>query len=67
MASTRKRFIAGATCPKCQSQDTLMMWREDKIDVVECVNCGDQQRQAGEVASEHVRQKEQVIGIFTPE
>ncbi|BBU97891.1 MULTISPECIES: YheV family putative zinc ribbon protein [Providencia] len=67
MASTRKRFIAGATCPKCKSQDTLMMWREDKIDVVECVNCGDQQRQAGDEATGHVRQKEQVIGIFTPE
>ena len=51
MASTRKRFIAGATCPKCKSQDTLMMWREDKIDVVECVNCGDQQRQAGDEAT----------------
>ncbi|EJD6376920.1 MULTISPECIES: YheV family putative zinc ribbon protein [Providencia] len=67
MASIRKRFIAGATCPKCKSQDTLMMWREDKIDVVECVNCGDQQRQAGDEATGHVRQKEQVIGIFTPE
>ncbi|ETT03029.1 YheV family putative metal-binding protein [Providencia sp. PROV188] len=67
MAATRKRFIAGATCPKCKSQDTLMMWREDKIDVVECVNCGDQQRQAEGDATEHVRKQEQVIGIFTPE
>ncbi|HGM9948502.1 TPA: YheV family putative zinc ribbon protein [Providencia rettgeri] len=67
MASIRKRFIAGAICPKCKSQDTLMMWREDKIDVVECVNCGDQQRQTGDEATGHVRQKEQVIGIFTPE
>ncbi len=67
MASTRKRFIAGATCPKCRSQDTLMMWREDKIDIVECVNCGDQQRQADDGATEHVRKQEKVIGIFTPE
>lgn len=67
MSSTRKRFIAGAVCPKCQSQDTLMMWREDKIDVVECVNCGDQQRQVDDIATPHVRKQEQVIGIFTPE
>lgn len=67
MAATRKRFIAGATCPKCKSQDTLMMWREDKIDVVECVSCGDQQRQTDGDATEHVRKQEQVIGIFTPE
>lgn len=67
MAATRKRFIAGATCPKCHSQDTLMMWREDKVDVVECVHCGDQKRQTEDGAQEHVRKQEQVIGIFTPE
>lgn len=67
MSSTRKRFIAGATCPKCQSQDTLMMWREDKIDIVECVKCGEQQRQINDEATPHVRKQEKVIGIFTPE
>ncbi|EKT61039.1 YheV family putative zinc ribbon protein [Providencia sneebia] len=67
MSATRKRFIAGAICPKCKSQDTLMMWREDKIDIVECVNCGDQQRQEDSDATPHVRKQEKVIGIFTPE
>ena len=36
--AVRKRFIAGAKCPSCQAQDTLAMWRENNIDVVECVS-----------------------------
>lgn len=39
MSATRKRFIAGAVCPHCQAQDTLKMWREDKVDIVECAQC----------------------------
>ena len=33
--AVRKRFIAGAKCPSCQAQDTLAMWRENNIDIVE--------------------------------
>ncbi len=38
--AVRKRFIAGAKCPACQAQDSLAMWRENNVDVVECVECG---------------------------
>ena len=34
----RKRFIAGAKCPACQAQDSMAMWRENNIDIVECVS-----------------------------
>lgn len=64
--SNRKRFIAGAVCPECQAQDTLAMWREDNVDVVQCVTCGHLERQADAHAEQHVRKDEQVIGIFTP-
>ncbi len=37
MATTRKRFIAGAVCPKCKAMDTLALWQEDQVEVVECV------------------------------
>ncbi|PLL68753.1 hypothetical protein CWN05_20695, partial [Klebsiella pneumoniae] len=40
--AVRKRFIAGAKCPACQAQDSLAMWRENNVDVVECVKCGHQ-------------------------
>ncbi|EHQ8521153.1 YheV family putative metal-binding protein, partial [Salmonella enterica subsp. enterica serovar Typhi] len=42
----RKRFIAGAKCPACQAQDTMAMWRENNVDIVECVKCGHQMREA---------------------
>lgn len=63
----RKRFIAGAVCPECQAPDTLAMWREDHVDVVQCVQCGHMQRQTDARVDPHVRKDEQVIGIFTPQ
>ncbi|EEP95590.1 hypothetical protein yaldo0001_31640 [Yersinia aldovae ATCC 35236] len=47
--------------------DTLALWREDQVEVVECVKCGHHQRQTDEQVSQHVRAHEQVIGIFHPE
>ncbi len=67
MSATRKRFIAGAVCPHCKAQDTLKMWREDKVDIVECAKCGHQQRQTEDEVNSLVRENEQVIGIFTPQ
>lgn len=64
---TRKRFIAGAVCPQCNALDTLALWREDQVEVVECVKCGHHQRQTDEQVNKHVRPHEQVIGIFPPE
>ena len=46
MMAVRKRFIAGAKCPACQAQDSLAMWRENNVDIVECVKCGHQMREA---------------------
>lgn len=65
--SVRKRFIAGAVCPRCQAQDSLAMWREQGVDVVQCVHCGHQMREADKQARESVRSNEQVIGIFHPD
>ncbi|EOW6410131.1 YheV family putative zinc ribbon protein [Cronobacter sakazakii] len=65
--AVRKRFIAGAVCPKCQAQDSLAMWRENQVDIVECVKCGHQMRAADKEVREKVRKDEQVIGIFHPD
>ncbi|MDY0972008.1 YheV family putative zinc ribbon protein [Siccibacter turicensis] len=65
--SQRKRFIAGAVCPACKAQDSMAMWRENSVDVVECVKCGHQMREADKAVREHVRKEEQVIGIFHPD
>jgi uncharacterized metal-binding protein (TIGR02443 family) len=67
MPVTRKRFIAGAVCPSCTGLDTLAVRREDQVEVVECVKCGHQQRQAEAQVEKHLRPQEQVIGTFRPE
>jgi len=38
--STKKRFIAGVTCPKCSVMDKLRAFSEDGVDFRECVSCG---------------------------
>ncbi|AHG19934.1 hypothetical protein Z042_10045 [Chania multitudinisentens RB-25] len=67
MSATRKRFIAGAVCPSCNAIDTLAIWREDRVEVVECVQCKHHQRQTEAQVEKHIRPQEQVIGIFHPE
>lgn len=34
-----KRFIAGATCPSCHTQDTLYWSKDTKGDYVACTRC----------------------------
>ena len=61
----KKRFIAGAACPKCKAIDTMMLYKEQGVEKVECVSCGYQQSQTDdEVAA--VSQGD-VIVIFKPE
>ncbi|MDG0968739.1 MAG: YheV family putative zinc ribbon protein [Porticoccaceae bacterium] len=38
--STKKRFIAGVTCPKCAVMDKLQAYSEGGVDYRECVSCG---------------------------
>ncbi|MCC4265472.1 YheV family putative zinc ribbon protein [Oceanimonas baumannii] len=61
----RKRFIAGAVCPQCQSADTMMLYMEHGVEKVECVNCGHHQSQA-EAKTESAAGGD-IIGIFRPE
>ena len=40
MTQTKKRFIAGAVCPKCSAMDRIVMFKIDDKDYRECVECG---------------------------
>ncbi|GAA0343474.1 YheV family putative zinc ribbon protein [Bowmanella denitrificans] len=62
----RKRFIAGATCPKCQAMDTLMLYMQNNIEHVECVSCGHKQSQPQDQVKAATRSSESVIGVFKP-
>ena len=63
----KKRFIAGAKCPKCNEVDTMALTKDNGIETVTCVSCGEQMTQPEEHVEKSVRAQEQVIGIFTPE
>lgn len=62
----KKRFIAGATCPECKESDSVMLYSEDGVEVMECVACGHLQRQAPEPVQAQAGGAE-VIGVFKPE
>lgn len=37
--TVKKRFIAGAVCPKCKAMDRIVMYRKNDKDFRECVEC----------------------------
>ncbi|MFT5161962.1 MAG: putative metal-binding protein (TIGR02443 family) [Alteromonadaceae bacterium] len=63
----KKRFIAGATCPKCQAIDTMMLYKQNNVEKVECVQCGHTMTQPENSVNASTRQFEQVIGVFKPD
>lgn len=67
MMAIRKRFIAGAMCPVCRVQDTMAMWREGDVDIVQCVKCGYQMRKSDNDSPVRKLSKQQLIGIFHPD
>lgn len=37
--SIKRRFMAGAVCPRCSTQDTIVVYNVDGKDFRECVSC----------------------------
>jgi len=63
----KKRFIAGASCPKCSQQDTLRWWIENNIELVECVECEYQEQRKPQVVEKTEHAQQEMIGIFKPD
>ena len=38
--SNKRRFVAGAVCPRCSEMDKLVVYSEEGHDYRECVACG---------------------------
>lgn len=38
--SSKRRFVAGAVCPRCSEMDKLVVYGENGKDFRECVACG---------------------------
>ncbi len=64
--TNKKRFIAGATCPKCKQIDSLRLWQENNIEVVECVECDYSERQGSSEVAHSGHDINKMIGIFKP-
>ena len=62
----KKRFIAGAKCPKCNAMDTLALTKNHGVEKVTCVSCNMEMTQPEEQVEPEVRSEEQVIGVFKP-
>ncbi|MEQ6885662.1 YheV family putative zinc ribbon protein [Salicola sp. Rm-C-2C1-2] len=47
----KKRFIAGAVCPRCSAMDRIVMFTTEEGTFRECVECGfeDRQPEAGDM------------------
>ncbi|MFV9997495.1 MAG: YheV family putative zinc ribbon protein [Arsenophonus endosymbiont of Dermacentor nuttalli] len=65
MPVIRKRFIAGAVCPQCQSQDTLMFWQKNAFDLIKCIKCHYMHSQSMSGSDSHIKDKNLLIDIFT--
>ncbi|HEY7774857.1 MAG TPA: YheV family putative zinc ribbon protein [Marinagarivorans sp.] len=77
MVSGKKRFIAGAICPKCKAMDRIVMYRQGDKDFRECVECGFEdeirfQNPAREletrvnVSEAQIRTETQAVKLVTP-
>ena len=64
---TRKRFVAGAICPKCKSMDTIMLFFENNVEKLECVQCDYSEEQTEQQVEKAKRENESVIGVFKPD
>ena len=63
----KRRFIAGAKCPQCQEQDSIVLIIENNVERVECVVCDYKETQASRDTQTAAKgDKEQIIGLFKP-
>lgn len=77
MVASKRRFIAGAVCPRCAEMDKIVTYQQDDKSFRECVACGFKeemrfQSQQRELETRVNRSEEekaadtQVIKLFDP-
>ncbi len=61
----KKRFVAGAKCPKCGAKDSILLFKENGIETVECTDCDYREQQTDIKVTEKATGA--VIGVFKPD
>jgi len=49
--STKRRFMAGAVCPRCSTMDSIVVYNLDGKDFRECVSCAFKEEMRINIAS----------------
>ncbi|GAA0787881.1 MULTISPECIES: YheV family putative zinc ribbon protein [Pseudomonadati] len=65
MTKIKKRFVAGAKCPKCGAKDSILLFKENNIETIECTDC-DYREQQTDIAVPK-KATGNMIGVFKPE
>jgi hypothetical protein len=75
--STKRRFMAGAVCPRCSSMDTIVVFNLDGKDYRECVSCDFKEEMRLNIAASELETRVnhnqqhpddvQVINIISPD
>lgn len=63
---TRKRFIAGAKCPQCNATDSIMLYFENNVEKLQCVECDYKDTQSATDVEAAGQSSADVIGVFKP-
>ena len=75
--SNKRRFMAGAVCPRCSSMDTIVVFNLDGKDFRECVSCDFKEEMRLNIAASELETRVnhsqqhpddvQVINIISPD
>lgn len=65
MSKVKKRFVAGATCPKCKTKDSIVLFKENNVETIECIECDYREQQTEQKVEPKMAGS--VIGVFKPD
>lgn len=63
--NTKRRFIAGAVCPRCSEMDTTVMYRLDGVEHRECVACDFSERANFNLADKELPTRVNQVDSYT--
>lgn len=60
----KRRFIAGAKCPRCEAQDRIVMLTTAEAEWIECIECDYSENRPTEVLEPEVPVVADEIGVI---
>lgn len=60
----KRRFIAGARCPKCEAMDRVIMLSSDTDEWIECIECGYSENRPTEVEETYIPEPADEVGVI---